>query len=162
MPVFLFACAGRFGAKIRPLQLQQLAISAPAALSIPQKFVPHFRGPHSPPRGRFGFKSLPQQNKKTGFACLFCLAEKAGFFANFVACRAAPPHSRFLRFANMWRQKHVPDTFSLALQIPSIKTKKAVLCTAFRLSKKSSLYWAFLRKCGIMDAGDENVRRKEK
>ena len=33
---------------------------------------------------------------------------------------------------------------------------------ASRLSKKSSLYWAFLRKCGIMDAGDENVRRKEK
>ena len=33
---------------------------------------------------------------------------------------------------------------------------------SLRLSKKSSLYWAFLRKCGIMDAGDENVRRKEK
>ena len=47
-----------------------------------------------------------------------------GFFANYVACRAVPPHSRVLRFANPWRQKRVPDTFFLALRIPSDQNKK--------------------------------------
>ena len=71
-----------------------------------------------------------RQNKKTGNACPFVLAEKEGFFANSVACRGAPPRSRFLRFANPWRQKQSPGLFFLALQIPSTtKTKRAQTCS---------------------------------
>ena len=43
MPVFLFAYANRFGAKIRPLQLSQLAVSSTGCARW------------LPPRGRFGF-----------------------------------------------------------------------------------------------------------
>ena len=43
VPVFLSAYAGRFGAKIRPLQLQRLAASVPDGAR------------RCPPRGRFGF-----------------------------------------------------------------------------------------------------------
>ncbi|MBQ5837049.1 MAG: hypothetical protein IIW39_00110, partial [Clostridia bacterium] len=120
---FLFGSAFRFAVKIRPLQLSQLAVSAPG-------------GAHwLPPRGRFGFNEPTHPKQKSrALHDFFVLAEKEGFFADYVACRAVPPHSRFLRLANPWRQKRVPDTFFLALQIPSDQNKKAVLCT-------TSLFW---------------------
>ena len=52
VPVFLLAYASRFGSKIRPLQLQRLAVSAPGGAT------------RCPPRLPLGFKSLRQQNKK--------------------------------------------------------------------------------------------------
>ena len=67
VPVFLSACAGRFGAKIRPLQLQRLAVSVPDGAR------------RCPPRGRFGFKSFQQQIKRTINDGSFYLAEKEGF-----------------------------------------------------------------------------------
>ena len=68
--------------------------------------------------------------KKALLRKCFFLAEKEGFFANSVACRGALPRSRFLRFANPWRQKQSPGLFFLALQIPSTtKTKRARLCS---------------------------------
>ena len=59
VPVFLFAFAGGFGAKIRPLQLQRLAASVPDGAR------------RCPPRGRFGFKSLQNKTKKPSLMVLF-------------------------------------------------------------------------------------------
>ena len=118
VPVFLFGSAFRFAVKIRPLQLSQLAVSAPGGARW------------LPPRGRFGFIPLRQQKQKEHVCALSVFGGEEGFFANSVACRAVPPHSRFLRFANPWRQKQSPGLFFLALQIPSTtKTKRARLCS---------------------------------
>ena len=65
-PYFCSPALIRFGTKIRSLQLSRLTVSSPTALSIPQKFVPHFRGPHSPHRLPLGFKS-PQNKEKDIF-----------------------------------------------------------------------------------------------
>ena len=70
----------------------------------------------------------------------FILAEKEGFFANSVACRAVPPHSRFLRFANLWRQKQSPGLFFLALQIPSEQIKRTIKCPM----RRSNIFHCFI------------------
>ena len=68
VPVFLLAYASRFGSKIRPLQLSQLAVSVPDGARW------------LPPRGRFGFIPLRQQTEKTGIACLFVFGGEGGIF----------------------------------------------------------------------------------
>ena len=67
VPVFLFGSAFRFAVKIRPLQLSQLAVSAPGGAT------------RCPPRGRVGVIPLRQQKQKEHKRALLFLAEKEGF-----------------------------------------------------------------------------------
>ena len=123
VPVFLLAYASRFGSKIRPLQLQRLAVSAPGGAT------------RCPPRGRFGFIPLRQQNKKAVLCTTSLFWRRRRDFL-----RTPSLAVRFLRTLassvsqTCGRKNSPPDCFSSALQIPSNQNKKAVLYT-------TSLFW---------------------
>ena len=88
----------------------------------------------SPTRFSSPFESLHIPKEKGHFRVLFLLAQRERFIANYVACRAVPPHSRFLCFANLWQEKQKEHKRALLILPKRDKRSK----TEVKLRKRST------------------------